>query len=402
MSFKGLDLHPKLRGEFSEKTRTGGVVSLVTLVVMVYLFVSQLVMYWSPRVVETMSVDDSRSDALVLNFDIRFPTMPCALISLDVMDLAGQHQQDVMHNVFKRRIDMNGKPFDESQRNKLGQSATTVEHLDGSGSGSGASVSGSGSDTDGKGEGPSDGSDGTPSCGSCYGAGVDGQCCNSCSQVQALYKLKGWSFDPTVVKQCASDAILALHTGQAAEGCNLYGSVEVPRVAGNIHFAPGRSFQHASMHVHDMVSFTVQNFNVSHTITQFSIGKPYPGQPRNPLDAHTKTLKKEDGNGMFQYYVKVVPTDYVDARGRVTATNQYSVTEHFRPVSLSRGSGLPGVFFFYDVSPIRVTVEQQNRSFLHFLTQLCAIIGGVFTVMGIVDTGVHTLLMKMKTARTIA
>jgi hypothetical protein len=31
---------------------------------------------------------------------------------------------------------------------------------------------------------------------------------------------------------------------QAGEGCNIYGYLEVNKVAGNFHFAPGKSFQH--------------------------------------------------------------------------------------------------------------------------------------------------------------
>jgi len=36
------------------------------------------------------------------------------------------------------------------------------------------------------------------------------------------------------------------------EGCRLYGHVQVNKVAGNIHIAPGKSFQQHHMHVHDI------------------------------------------------------------------------------------------------------------------------------------------------------
>ena len=48
------------------------------------------------------------------------------------------------------------------------------------------------------------------------------------------------------------------------------------QVAGNFHFAPGRSFQHAHMHVHDLMSFTVGNFNITHQINHLSFGEDYP------------------------------------------------------------------------------------------------------------------------------
>ena len=35
--------------------------------------------------------------------------------------------------------------------------------------------------------------------------------------------------------------------------------------------------------------------------------------------------------------------------GREVASNQYSVTEHLRHISVGSGRGLPGVWFFYEV-----------------------------------------------------
>lgn len=125
----------------------------------------------------------------------------------------------------------------------------------------------------------------------------------------------------------------------------------------------------------------------------------------------------------------MVPTDYHDARGRSTASNQYAVTENFRESADAATSGrnLPGVFFFYDLSPIKVRrahgvcgrgvrascggcgspltaratcphapvhrpqvrIQQQRASFLHFLTNVCAIVGGIFAVSGLIDGTVY-------------
>jgi len=118
---------------------------------------------------------------------------------------------------------------------------------------------------------------------------------------------------------------------------------------------------------------------------------------------------------MYQYFLKVVPSSYTDLRNTSTSSNQYSVTEHFKTSAGSGGGAvLPGVFFFYDLSPIKarrcvttshpttslgcnsssqpltlsrlqVSVVESRPSFLHFLTNVCAILGGIFTVSGIVD-----------------
>ena len=43
----------------------------------------------------------------------------------------------------------------------------------------------------------------------------------------------------------------------------------------------------------------------------------------------------------------------------------------------------------YDLSPIQVTHTEYRTSFGHFLTSLCAIVGGTFTVAGIIDSCVY-------------
>jgi hypothetical protein len=55
---------------------------------------------------------------------------------------------------------------------------------------------------------------------------------------------------------------------------------------------------------------------------------------------------------------------------------------HLAPGS---GRGLPGVYFNYEVSPIQAHFEEKRGKHLSFITSVCAIVGGVFTVMGLVD-----------------
>lgn len=40
---------------------------------------------------------------------------------------------------------------------------------------------------------------------------------------------------------------------------------------------------------------------------------------------------------------------------------QFSVTEHFRNAELGHFQSLPGVFFFYDLSPIKVSLPIMER-----------------------------------------
>ncbi|MQL91473.1 hypothetical protein Taro_024083 [Colocasia esculenta] len=186
--------------------------------------------------------------------------------------------------------------------------------------------------------------------------------------------------------QCKREGFLQRIKEEEGEGCNIYGFLEVNKVAGNFHFAPGKSFQQANMHVHDLLAFQKESFNISHKINRLAFGEYFPGVV-NPLDSvqwvqHTQ-------HGMYQYFIKVVPTVYTDITGRTIQSNQFSVTEHFRSDNIGHQHSLPGVFFFYDLSPIKVTFTEGHVSFLHFLTNVCAIVGGVFTVSGILDSFVY-------------
>lgn len=54
-------------------------------------------------------------------------------------------------------------------------------------------------------------------------------------------------------------------------------------------------------------------------------------------------------------FVQVVPTIYVNSHNHTINSNQYSVTEHFK-ISYDYHAQLPGVFFYYDLSPIKVGI----------------------------------------------
>jgi outer membrane receptor for Fe3+-dicitrate len=93
------------------------------------------------------------------------------------------------------------------------------------------------------------------------------------------------------------------------------------------------------------------------------------------------------GATMFQYYIKIVPTRYVKVDGETMNSNQFSVTKHKKVISIMNGeSGMPGIFFQYELSPLMVKFTERQRSFGHFATNVCAIIGGVYTVAGLIDT----------------
>lgn len=85
---------------------------------------------------------------------------------------------------------------------------------------------------------------------SCYGAETAQlSCCNNCDDVREAYRLKGWAFNnPKGIEQCVSEGFTEKLDQQTKEGCKVEGYIEVNKVGGNIHFAPGKSFQQHNVH----------------------------------------------------------------------------------------------------------------------------------------------------------
>lgn len=367
------DAYPKTLEDFRVKTFGGAAVTIISGLLMVILFVSELNYYLTKEVVPELYVDSSRGEKLKINVDMFFTQMPCAFLSIDAMDISGEQQLDVAANLYKRRLNPDGsKITEEDEKQELGKESKNAEELVKNALQKEPALD-------------------PERCESCYGAETkDLTCCNSCEDVREAYRRKGWAFSSAQeIEQCKREGWSDKMTSQKGEACEVYGYLEVNKVAGNFHFAPGKSFMQHHVHVHDLQPFSGDKFNMTHHIKQLSFGMEYPGMD-NPLDNMLVTDVK--GSSMYQYFVKVVPTTYTNLDGVVTRTNQYSVTKHEKQVSTKIATGdqgLPGVFVLYELSPLIVKYKETRRSFMHFLTGVCAIIGGIFTVAGLIDSMIY-------------
>ena len=50
----------------------------------------------------------------------------------------------------------------------------------------------------------------------------------------------------------------------------------------------------------------------------------------------------------------------------------------------------------YDLYPITVHIKAGVRSYGHFLTRICAVVGGVFAVTGMFDRWVHGIVTALE------
>jgi len=392
---KAFDAYPRPAEEFRVRTLSGAVISLLCGLIITILVWGELLYYLKVTVVPEITLDQYRNERLNVTFDITFPHVGCALLGVDTMDVSGNHQLDIKHGVFKQRLSPTGeniatprREFVDTRPSDKEKEAARVREREIA-------------------TGTDDPNEEKKECGDCYGAkSATIQCCNTCDELQKAYEAKGWVLNRDNVPQCVKEMNTEEMQAQVAakEGCRVYGFVTVDKVAGNFHIAPGMSTQGGSQHIHS-TSMVPDDVNVSHTIHSLSFGMSYPGQV-NPLDGHTEL--DPQGAMMSQYFLNVVPTTYTYRDGRVLITNQFSVTTHSHKVDMvearRRGSGTPGMYITYDMSPIAITYREFQRSFAHFLTGVCAIVGGVFTIMGFFDKivyhGTHSFKEKVELGKT--
>lgn len=416
---RSIDVRSPISSEFRIRTLSGASLSLLTILLALYLIYSEYEYNLSTSVVDHVRVVDQRSDGLEVSFDITFHHIPCALLAADANDPTGQgqslHVDGGRHRVYKGRINKDGRPVAGGMKSKL-ELGNTIIHED--------QVEGlrlakeeikkkkernlvekeeeevEEEETDVVVE-----DENIVDCGSCYGAGDDGECCNTCDDVKRAYHRKSWHIpDVSVIAQCANAVRASEEDG---EGCHVHGYVALSTGGGDLHFAPDRNWEReGSKAANGDSMFTAQGFidlgaimkmfdeayeqfNVSHTINHLSFGQHMSPKQRRvlnlscQLDGAVRTVT--DGYGMFQYYLQVVPTVYKFLNGTVVETFQYSVTEHTRHVDPGSGRGLPGVFFFYEVSALHVEFEEVRRGWTQFFTGVCAAVGGAYTVMSMLD-----------------
>ncbi|KAG9123904.1 hypothetical protein FRC07_013558 [Ceratobasidium sp. 392] len=393
--FKGFDGFGRTTQDAKLKTRSGAFLTVLSAAIVFIFTIINFIDYRRVVVDSLIIVDRSRGEKIMVKMDITFPRVPCYLLSLDATDISGETQQDISHNMAKTRLDSQGQIIHEKYLNNQLDNDVEKSIKD------------------------------RPKgyCGSCYGAGPHGKaCCQTCESVRKAYLEQGWMFEnPEGIEQCVHEGWTAKIQHQSSEGCRIAGRVRVNKVSGNFHFSPGRSFIQNKGHVQDLVPYLKDGnrHDFAHHIREFhfegsqegdiewrkKVG--FEGHPLDDVLAHS-----EVSNYMFQYFMKVVSTEFKYLNGDLVRSHQYSVTSFERDLSHgdaterdSHGTlvghnvpGLPGVFFNYDISPLMVVHRETRQTFAHFITSLCAVIGGVLTVATIADSVVFAAIRQVEGA----
>ena len=366
-----LDTFGKPKDDYRTKTALGGIITISAIALIAALLVFEWHEFqrisWRPELI----VDMQREEQMSINFDVSFPKVPCLALNLDVMDVAEDFQNNLHDNVSKMRLAPNGDFLGKYQEPDLGRPANYCGRclLEADGSKKNDSQ-------------------------------VVPECCNSCSAVLGAYEHNGM-VPPSqdAIEQCRQERWPERLQEQRGEGCRISGSIRVNKVSGNFHFAAGPSYDLGRLHMHDLRFLKDLHLDFNHRIYELGFGQQH-AEIINPLDGAASNLLSKpiekagdpaDGERTFKYFLKIVGTEFNYRRGHQLHTNQYAVTssqnESARRTPGERSSvAFPSVFFFYDISPMIVVYTEYKKPLISFLTGLCAVIGGVYTLAAIIDS----------------
>lgn len=322
---KELDAFPKVPEEYVDSTPVGGTFSVIAFLIIMWLIYSEVSYYLDSNLVFKFMPDIDMDEKLRINIDMTV-AMPCSNIGADILDSTSQ-------SVFG---------FGELQEEDTWFELTQEQQ---------------------------DAFDAVKYLNSYLREEYH-------SVWQLLWKKGHGSVRATIPTRKTKP-------NRRPDACRLHGVLTLNKVAGNFHVTAGKSLHLPRGHIHLNMLFDDTPQNFSHRIHRLSFGSPANGIIY-PLEGDLKITQEE--NMLFQYFIEVVPTD-VDTTFETIKTFQYSVKELERPISHSKGShGVPGIFFKYDMAALKVKVYQERENVLQFTLRLFSIIGGIYVVVGFLNT----------------
>uniref|UniRef100_A0A7S0LRI5 Thioredoxin domain-containing protein n=1 Tax=Coccolithus braarudii TaxID=221442 RepID=A0A7S0LRI5_9EUKA len=430
---KSVHFYRKVPRDLTEATLAGGTISLLSSIVMAYLFITNFSTYLQVDTTTAVRLDESQEKKILINFNVTLHHLPCRFASVDIADVMGTHLQNVSANIQKSRVGVSGqqlgraanvpKPIEHAEAKAVDvanipkmspelseenlkeftstrklvmvnfyapwcpwsrrlQPVWEEAYLNVMKGPHAAHV------VMGKAD--------------CTGSG--GELCKH-QHIHAFPTIRVYRHHSSIshesyVGDRTHEALEKFvddnvhdddHTGavqsgdsevtvEGGEGCLVRGVVLVNRVPGNFHISA-----HSKSH-----SFQPGKLNMSHTVGHMTFGRSLSQSmmrllPDDVAAAHNVLAGTShvalDHNTTLEHYLKVVHTTYTFRSTKPLDTYQYTANSN----NYEDGDSLPAAVFAYDMSPMQVFVVEETKSFASFLTQLCAIIGGVFTVTGLFD-----------------
>jgi hypothetical protein len=180
------------------------------------------------------------------------------------------------------------------------------------------------------------------------------------------------------------------------QGCRLDGAIQIYRVPGNVHVA-----SHPYRDIVAKLEMDGKSLDFEYTVNHFSMGNKrdfdYIAQQfddlemEHPVDGLYGKPERDDKDvPKFMktlIYLVAVPSYFEKSIFKYHVyqlISNYEIThdkEHTESESI--------LMFNFEFSPITENVTQNHKKVIEFLISICAIIGGVYTIAGIVDSVIH-------------
>lgn len=214
-------------------------------------------------------------------------------------------------------------------------------------------------------------------------------------------KFKEWESKATNVDDATRESKRQLYQQNRAEhpACQVSGFLMVNRVPGNFHIE-AKSVNH---------NLNSAMTNLTHIVNHLSFGEPV-----DELNRKTKRILKQvpaqhqqfspmdgtlyltaDYHQAYHHYIKVVSTHLSMGSSDANAMVAYQFLEQSQIVYYDPAQ-VPEARFSYDLSPMAVVVQKEGRKWYDYLTSLCAIIGGTFTTLGLIDATLYKVFKPKK------
>jgi hypothetical protein len=204
------------------------------------------------------------------------------------------------------------------------------------------------------------------------------------------------------------------------EGCVIFGVLQVQKVPAKLVISLAsetHSFDHEMINTTHHINHLIFGSSVMSArpsmlrqVAMMLVGKERVEYLRTTEDIYFPSM---DVNTTHEHYIEMVATKYTDESFYKKAITKMSkkvgqaLTQMEELVlykyTMNSGSFVespdhrPAIRLNYDISPLVVEMKKGGKSIIDFLVSVCAIVGGVFTVLGLVDgilIGTYNAVLK--------
>ncbi|KAK6590219.1 ERV41 like with a transmembrane region near the C-terminus [Cryptosporidium xiaoi] len=376
---KQFDAFSKPVSELRVKTAFGGYLTILSTIIIVILFYSELRYYLNVSRKDEITVDKVLQDENIhLKMKLEFQKIPCDLVGVRLLNT--QENSEIY------------LPDGSVEYTRIGTKVLK--------------------------------NDNKTECGSCYDASVandsgSNSCCNTCSDVFKAFDKMGLKIPFRIqFKQCDYNKSNRLEeiisSNMNSEGCIVKVDSHIPKVKGKIEISHRRWMKYREMTDLEMNESHMYNFSYKINYLIFgedlsSISNTWKNQEFIQTTKFEKSERSSElifNNAFIDFDMHCIPTQYNSINKKTMKTYQFSVRNQYKRVHVSSNgrfipeTSIPGVHINYDFTPFLVKVTENRKPFLSFISGCCAIIGGIFAFSGMIDILFYKLVSHVNKSKT--